>query len=172
MKYYSKCQNFKNTIELLENIPGLVSASFNLLEPHSNIAPHYGDTNAIIRCHLGLEIPGELPQIGFEVNGKQRSWRKGEVLMFCDAYYHKAWNNTEKKRVILLFDVIRPEFIHKKDWICSRILASFLLQSIAQKLPFLSKSPLIIQYAMYQLAAVLAYIFVPVRNYVLELFYS
>ena len=45
------------TINILNNIPGLISASVSILEPGARINPHYGDTYAIIRCHLGLKIP-------------------------------------------------------------------------------------------------------------------
>ena len=170
VKFFKNSKKAPKTIKLLESVPGMVSASFNLLEPHAQIVPHYGDTNAVMRCHLGLIIPGSLPEIGFEVNGKQKSWHEGELLLFCDAHLHTAWNNTDKNRVILLFDVIRQEFMHKKHWVCSRILASLFLQSAAQKLPFLKKLPIVVQYFLYQCATVSAYLVVPVRNFVVKLF--
>ncbi len=170
VKFFKNSQKAPRTVALLEEIPGMVSASFNLLEANAEIVPHYGDTNTFMRCHLGLIVPGTLPDIGFEVNGKQRSWAEGELLLFCDAHQHTAWNHTAKNRVILLFDVIRPEYLPMKHWICSRILASLFLQSTAQKLPFLRKLPLIVQYFLYQCATVSAYVVAPVRNFVAKIF--
>ena len=38
-----------------------------LLVAESVINPHNGDTNAHIRCHLGIKIPAQLPTTGFTV---------------------------------------------------------------------------------------------------------
>ncbi len=132
------CSYFLETITLLKTIPNLVSASISVMEPNSEIKPHYGDTNAIYRCHLGLKIPGKLPEIGFQVGYEKRSWVEGEFLIFNDAAYHKAWNNTEKSRIVLILDVIRPEFIDEKLWICSRVQGIILSQKIIKHFPALS----------------------------------
>lgn len=125
------------TISVLNQIPDLISASVSIMEPHAEIKPHYGDTDAIFRCHLGLEIPGELPECGFRVGYEDRSWQEGKLLIFNDAAYHKAWNYTNKRRVILLFDIIKPQYKRKKKWICAKvrgnILYQFILNSIGIK---------------------------------------
>lgn len=172
VKFHKNAKQAPKTIYVLEKIPGMVSASYNLLEAGAQIVPHYGDTNAIMRCHLGLIVPGKLPEIGFEVDGEQRSWEEGKLLCFCDAHKHTAWNYTQSNRIILLFDVIRPEYLHLKRWICSKVLASLFLQSLAQKLPFLRKTPLIFQVFLFYVAALSAFIIVPIRNFVFRLFYT
>ena len=83
--------------KLIDGIPGCVSASFNQLDGDTEIVPHFGDTNAIARCHLGVIIPGDLPELGFRVQNEERNWEEGKLLMFCDAHEHTAWNKTEKK---------------------------------------------------------------------------
>jgi len=135
------CKHFQQTINLLKIIPDVVSASVSVMEPHSEIKPHYGDTDAIYRCHLPLLVPGDLPEIGFQVGYDKRSWEEGKLLIFNDAAYHKGWNNTDKRRVILIFDVIRPFLKHKKKWICSQALANMTLLSLFAKIPFLKKMP-------------------------------
>ncbi|HID72736.1 TPA: aspartyl/asparaginyl beta-hydroxylase domain-containing protein, partial [Candidatus Micrarchaeota archaeon] len=45
---------FPKSWEILRGIPNLTAVSFNLLEQQTTIKPHIGNTNAIIRCHLGL----------------------------------------------------------------------------------------------------------------------
>ena len=129
------CSYFRETITLLKTIPNLVSASISVMEPNSEIKPHYGDTNAIYRCHLGLKIPGKLPEIGFQVGYEKRSWEEGRFLIFNDAAYHKAWNSSEQSRIILILDVIRPEFEHKKLGICVRVQSIILSQHLIKHYP-------------------------------------
>lgn len=159
------------TTKVLNQIPGIVSSSFNMLDANSEILPHYGDTDAIMRCHLGIIIPGELPDVGFEVEGEQKSWEEGELIFFCDAHHHRAWNNSDKQRFILLFDVIRPEYLSLKNTVCSKVLASLFLQSLAAKLSFLHKTPKVFQFTLYQIAILAAKVTVPVRNLFTKLFY-
>lgn len=122
------------TISLLKSIPNLISASISILEPHAEIKPHYGDTDAIYRCHLGLDIPAGIPTCGFRVGYEDRSWEKGKLLIFNDAAYHKAWNYTDRRRVILLFDVIRPEYSERKRWICAKVRGNILWQYFSEKM--------------------------------------
>ena len=107
------------------------------MEPNSSIKPHYGDTNAIHRCHLGLLIPTSLPFTGFQVGYEKRSWEEGKLLIFNDAAYHKAWNESSQPRIVLIVDVIRPKFLKKKLWICARVNAIIKSQRIVQKSPIL-----------------------------------
>lgn len=133
VEFHRNIQNFPVTAKILEEIPGLVSASFNLLEKNSEIKQHFGETNASVRAHLGLYIPRDLPQVGIKVNGTSRSWEEGKILIFCDGYEHSAWNYTEDDRYILLLDIIRPEFLSKKRSICGNVLATLSLQTVTSK---------------------------------------
>lgn len=132
-------ERFPKTNAILKQIPGLVTASVNLLEPHSEIKAHYGDTNAIYRCHFGLKIPASLPDCGFKVKDETRSWGEGKLLIFTDAYRHEAFNHSSGKRYILQLDVLRPEFRNRKHFICSRVLGLTIVQGFAQKLPIVGK---------------------------------
>ena len=73
------------TISLLKEIPDIVSFSISLMEPFSEIKPHYGDTDAMYRCHLGIEIPAGLPNCGFRAGYEDRAWENGKLLIFNDA---------------------------------------------------------------------------------------
>lgn len=138
-------QLFKNqkyfpvTTALLNRYPQIISASFNLLEANSNIKPHSGDTNAIYRCHLGLDIPVGLPDCGFKVKDEERPWANNQWLIFMDAYEHEAWNHSTQDRYIFLIDVLRDEFILEKAKVCSTVLTSLFLQKRAEKLSVLHK---------------------------------
>lgn len=127
---YKNQRYFPEITKIINNVPGLISASFSKLEPNSEIIPHNGDSNGFFRCHLGIEIPGKLPECGFEVEGEQRSWGNGELLIFCDALYHKAWNKTDGERYIMIFDVIRKEYEPQRNNLISTVLASMFLQKI------------------------------------------
>ena len=138
-KNHRLCQMFPETYKIMEKVPGLVSASINLLEPGSRILPHFGDTNAIYRCHLGLKIPGGLPDCGFRVENETRSWQDGKLLIFLDAYTHEGFNNTADRRYILLFDVMRPEFIEKQKQVCVTVLSMLTLYWFMSKLSWLRR---------------------------------
>jgi aspartyl/asparaginyl beta-hydroxylase (cupin superfamily) len=126
-------KEFPVTTALINKYPQIISASFNLLEPHSKIHPHCGDTNAIYRCHLGLEIPAGLPECGFRVKNETREWKNGEWLVFMDAYNHEAWNDTTKERYIFLMDVMRDEFYDHKYKIGATVLTSLFMQKWSGK---------------------------------------
>lgn len=137
------------TIAVLDKIPGVVSASVSIMKPHTEIKGHKGDTNAIYRCHIPLHIPGKLPEVGFQVEEEMRSWEEGKILIFNDAAYHKAWNFTDQDRVILIVDVIKPEYIHLKRWICSKVLGSLVVQFFSQKIRFLKRKSIFRNYLNY-----------------------
>lgn len=117
----------------LKQIPGMLSCSVSILEPHTTIKEHYGDTNAIIRNHLGLLIPSGLPACGIKVKNTERSWQEGKVLSFCDAHLHSAWNHTERVRVVVIFDVLKEEYLDRKDEICANVLSGLWLQKMRTK---------------------------------------
>ena len=131
------CSSCPETVRIMRSIPGLISCSLSVLEPGSNINPHQGDTDAIIRCHLGLTVPCSLPECGFQVGKEIRSWEEGKALPFCDARTHTAWNNCDKRRLILIVDVIRPEFVKKKNAVCAHVLAYSIIQMLYERFPFL-----------------------------------
>lgn len=163
---YEHYKFFPNTLKIINSIDGLVSASFNKLEPYGKIKPHCGDTNGIFRCHLGLDIPEGLPNCGFRVKEEWRCWEEGKLIVFVDSNNHEAINLTNKDRFIFLFDVIRPEFITKKRYICSTVLTSLFLQKRVEHFPFLYKSPLWAQQLIGHLLTPFAFIAARIRNLV------
>lgn len=164
VKFHKHLRNFPETYALLKQIPGLVSISFNVLEPESDIVEHFGDTNGMVRCHYGLKVPGELPAIGFRVKEDAQSWREGELLIFCDGYVHTAFNHTKGQRIILLFDVILPEFMPKKKLICGTVLTSIFFQSILCRLKLKEPKNELFKKALYHTAKIFAILLTPVYN--------
>jgi aspartyl/asparaginyl beta-hydroxylase (cupin superfamily) len=82
------------------------SILFSRLRPGARIPPHTGVMNARLICHLPLIVP---PGCGFRVGGEARQWHEGELLVFDDTVEHEAWNDSDSDRIILIFDVWRPE---------------------------------------------------------------
>lgn len=82
------------------------TALFSLLRPGAHIPPHHGFTNARLICHLPLIVP---PNCAMRVGNDTRPWREGELVIFDDTMEHEAWNRSPELRVVLLFDIWRPE---------------------------------------------------------------
>lgn len=64
-------------------------------------------------------------------SSRRTRFLRPQLLMFCDAHRHTAFNNTDKTRIILQIDVIRPEYQCIENWISARVLASILTQKIS-----------------------------------------
>jgi len=130
-------KDFPKTMQLFSKVPHLISVSFSQLLPGTSIKPHNGDTNAHMRCHLGLKVPASLPKCGFQVGDDKKSWEEGKVLMFCDAQRHTAFNHSDETRFICLFDVIRPEYADQQNRVCSKVLAALVMQKIMHMQPWM-----------------------------------
>tara|TARA_R110002033_G_scaffold17640_1_gene47737 strand:+ start:470 stop:1537 length:1068 start_codon:yes stop_codon:yes gene_type:complete len=81
-------------------------ALYSVLEPGTHIAPHYGLLNTRLICHIPLILP---PDCALRVGGETRPWKEGEALIFDDSFEHEAWNRSDQRRVVLLFEIWRPE---------------------------------------------------------------
>jgi aspartyl/asparaginyl beta-hydroxylase (cupin superfamily) len=127
--------------EVARSIPNMVTAQVAVLEPRTRVKAHFGDSNAIIRNHLGIVVPGKYPDLGFRNGSKEQCWEEGKVLAICIAHRHYVWNNTDHKRIIVLLDTIHPAYAHKKLWICSGLLSAAVLKLIATRFPITRKTP-------------------------------
>jgi ornithine lipid ester-linked acyl 2-hydroxylase len=102
IKIEKNCQLCPETTKLLEQIPTLVTAGFSSLRPGTSIAPHTGYPDGVLRCHLGLIIPGN--ECGIRVGAETRHWEVGKCLVFDDTLEHEAWNKSDRTRIVLLLD--------------------------------------------------------------------
>jgi aspartyl/asparaginyl beta-hydroxylase (cupin superfamily) len=141
VEFFKNQKDFPVVTKLLRQYPQILSLSFNQLAPNGKILPHCGDTNGIFRCHFGITVPAGLPKCGFRVRTEMTDWKEGEWFGFMDAYQHEAFNLTEQERVIMVVDVLRPEFQSERKKIVSTVLTSVFLQRRAMYLPFLRKVP-------------------------------
>lgn len=148
-RLHANCRACPRTAQILESIPNMTAGSVSVLEAGSNINPHHGDTNAIIRVHLGLSIPAPLPVCGFQVGPDIRRWHEGKALLFCDAHSHSAWNHSAERRVVLIVDVMRPEFADRANAICAHVLATSGLQVLSQRVAALRGMPRRVKFALH-----------------------
>ncbi len=89
----------------------------SLLRPGARIPPHTGMLNTRLICHLPLIVPQDC---GFRVGTETRRWEVGKLLIFDDTIEHEAWNNSAEDRLILIFDVWRPELTaEERSGICA-----------------------------------------------------
>lgn len=104
----ARCPRTAEALQAIEavDIAGLCpNAMFSALAPHTRIPPHSGETNARLVAHLPLVVPEDC---SFRVGHDWREWEEGRVMVFDDSIEHEARNDSERLRVVLIFDVWNP----------------------------------------------------------------
>jgi beta-hydroxylase len=99
-------KNFPRTVEVLNRLPGLVTAGFSRLVAGARIHPHKGIDHTVLRCHLGVVAP---PGYTLHVHGVQRQWKDRGVFLFDDTYAHEVWSDGAEPRVVLIMDFNRAD---------------------------------------------------------------
>ena len=100
------------TVSALEHapIPRIAGRSpmalFSRLKPGTHIIPHNGLLNTRLICHVPLIVP---PGCRLRVGNEVREWEEGRTLIFDDSIEHEAWNDGAEDRIVLLFEIWRPE---------------------------------------------------------------
>lgn len=106
----------------LARIPGWgPTVMFSLLKAGARIEPHTGMFNTRLVCHLPLIVP---PGCTFRVGNEVREWKEGELFIFDDTIEHEAWNNGGEDRVVLIFDIWRPELSEQERNELSALLSN------------------------------------------------
>lgn len=163
-KYHKNCNKYPKTYALLKSIPNLTFAEFTVLEPYSKILPHIGETNATIRGHLGIVIPYQHPEMGICVNSEERGWQDGKVVLFSDSHIHHVWNNSDKRRFILVFDVVKDEFANHKNWVCAQSLGALSIKWFDEKYKIFKPFPRFFTSMIHKFFSLLWYIYLPIQR--------
>lgn len=103
-KNLSQCPD---TDSVLQKIPGMVTAFFSIIEPHTAIAPHRGPYKGVLRYHLALQVPIPADSCGIQIGDSVYHWQQGRSLIFDDTVTHEAWNNSDDIRIVLFVDFKR-----------------------------------------------------------------
>jgi len=102
------CKLCPKTAELLQTIPGMVTASYSILAPKAEIPVHRGPYKGVLRFHLGLKV-AHPEACGIQVgSGTVTRWHEGRGVVFDDSFDHDVWNRSDDTRVVLFVDFIRP----------------------------------------------------------------
>ena len=95
------------------------SVLFSRLKAGARIPAHTGMINTRLIAHLALIVP---EGCGFRVGNDSRPWAQGKVWLFDDTIEHEAWNRSDAERIILIFEVWKPELSEAERAFVSRIL--------------------------------------------------
>ena len=116
-----------NTVKAMLSVPLTCipnrspSVLFSLLRPGAHIPPHNGLINTRLIAHLPLIVPGKCR---LRVGNDTREWVAGKVWLFDDTIEHEAWNDSDETRVILLFEVNRPDITTEEQRSVSEIFSA------------------------------------------------
>ncbi|MCS6947035.1 MAG: aspartyl/asparaginyl beta-hydroxylase domain-containing protein, partial [Steroidobacteraceae bacterium] len=97
------------------------SVLFSVLKAGAHIPPHNGLVNTRLIVHLPLIVPGRCI---FRVGNEVREWQEGRAWVFDDTIEHEAWNRSDATRVILLFDIWRPELTAEERRLVAKLFES------------------------------------------------
>lgn len=113
------CARCPRTAAIIEALPlaqlpaRTPTVFFSVLRPRTRIPPHTGVSNTRAIVHLPLVVPDGC---GFRVGGETREWREGEAFAFDDTIEHEAWNDSDRPRAVLIFDVWNPHIApHERE---------------------------------------------------------
>lgn len=95
------------TLALINQVPGMNLALFACLNPGKKLNNHHDPFAYTVRYSLGLSTPNS-NESGLVVNGEDYKWADGESVLFDETYLHRAYNNSDKPRIILMTDIDRP----------------------------------------------------------------
>lgn len=141
MKTPKNCRQLPFIDSLARSIPGMMLAQVAVLQPHTKVRPHIGETSGLVRCHLPIVVPGTAPDLGMRVGHETRCWKEGEVFALNIAYRHSAWNLTDKPRLLFILDYVHPDFADRQHEIESNCLALMVMKGISARLTPLKKAP-------------------------------
>ena len=91
---------------------------FSSLEPGAHIPPHHGQLNARLLVHLPLIVPNGCE---LRVGNQIRSVVENKLMIFDDSIEHEARNTSDRTRIVLIFDIWRPELSNEERKVISGI---------------------------------------------------
>ncbi|MBX7182161.1 MAG: aspartyl/asparaginyl beta-hydroxylase domain-containing protein [Bacteroidia bacterium] len=145
MSYYRKLHSNRKKFPLLtgltDQIDNITTVTISVLPPKTDIKPHYGDTNGIIRAHLGLVVPDHYPITAIKVGNEERGWEDGKLLLFTVVCQHEVWSKSEHRRYVLIVDFVPKLLQHKMVEICAKTLGSQSYIFFYKKLALVRKFP-------------------------------
>ncbi|MCO5249490.1 MAG: aspartyl/asparaginyl beta-hydroxylase domain-containing protein [Chitinophagales bacterium] len=164
LRHSKNIERFPKLNSVLMQIPNMVGAQFSVLDPHTKITAHFSGSNSILRYHLGIVIPGKYPELGIRVRNEDKCWKEGEVFAFCESIRHYAWNYTDRKRIVLLVDIIRPEYANRKNYICAASLTTIAMKMFTVRFPITKRFPVWLTMSIFRILLIPTYTLLFMQN--------
>ena len=98
---------------IVSKIPNIETLLFSRIKPGTVLNPHRGWanlSNRILRCHLTLQT-GKDNYVA--VKNKKKYHKEGKIIIFDDSKLHYSSNLSNKSRIVLIIDVVRPKYVKK-----------------------------------------------------------
>jgi aspartyl/asparaginyl beta-hydroxylase (cupin superfamily) len=156
---------FPHITKVIDSIPNAVFSAVSILPPNTEIAPHYGDTNGIVRVHLGLTVPESYPIIGMRVKEEEKGWAEGELMCFINVQRHSVWNRSDRKRYVLMVDIVPKQSIYSVNEICVKGLGSQTYNYFYTKSKFFKSLPSFIHNLSIGIFTFLWRIYLPIERF-------
>ncbi len=119
-------EEFPQTMQLIRETSAS-TAMFSILDSGCSLRAHQGLNKAVLRYHLGIEVPPPLGVDGEEEKLQLRvwdgdkkhtyTWANGSDLLFDDTFYHQVDNQRSRRRVVLFIDVPREDCGAVRNWL-------------------------------------------------------
>ncbi len=139
--FHKNRKKFPMLTKLTDQIPSITTVTISVLSPHTEIKPHFGDTNGVIRAHLGLIVPDPYPTIAMKVGNEVKGWADGELLFFTIVQQHSVWSRSDKKRYVLIVDFVAKVLEDKQVEICAKTLGSQTYIFLYKRIGFFKHLP-------------------------------
>jgi len=96
------------TLALVEQVPGVRTAFFSVLDAGAQIPEHRGFMKGLLRAHLPMIVPDKREDCTIWLEDTPYHWEERRMFIFDDTYRHKVHNDTDQERIVLLLHFDRP----------------------------------------------------------------
>jgi aspartate beta-hydroxylase len=93
--------------EILATNDYVAYINFQIMHPGTRIEPHVDRHNCLATWWLPIAVPAS--RCGIEVGGESRALVPGRAVAFDNSYIHRAWNEGDSPRIVLVAYVVHPE---------------------------------------------------------------
>ena len=112
-KFTTYCVTFPKLKNIISKLNNLTLFSFSKLCSNTILNPHQGwgkTSNINLRNQFGLIIP---EKCGLWVEGEIYNHINNKWITFDDSKYHSAFNNSNEDRIVIIIDMLRPNYVKK-----------------------------------------------------------
>ena len=87
--------------------PTILSSSYGYIIFNHRYVGWADLANYVLRCHIALDIP-TTGDCGLHVDEEVKLHQTGEIIVFGDSKAHFAFNHSDRDRIVLIVDIMRP----------------------------------------------------------------